>query len=162
MAVLAELDLQLFHFIVMEILLDQVALSLNPGPHVRGNIRNHPGHEELYQEDDMLPRKKAGQVGSTSAASAAEGAFTSENVCECGRVTVNLTMDWFYLHDDDERQLGSQNMPELHSAGVLLLVARRIAVITIPAKNNMSEIKFTADSYTGCDPLCKVKACNKV
>lgn len=66
MAVLAELDLQLFHFVVMEILLDQVALSLNPGPHVRGNIRNHPGHKELYQEDHMLPRKKAGQVGSTS------------------------------------------------------------------------------------------------
>ena len=40
----------------------------------------------------------------------------------------------FYLHDDDKSQLGSQNMPELHSVGVLLLMARRVAVITIPTK----------------------------
>ena len=66
-------------------------------------------------------------------------------------------MDWFYLHDDDERQLGGQNMPELHSVAVLLLVARRIAVITIPAKRNVSEINFTAVSHAGFDPLYKVK-----
>lgn len=41
---------------------------------------------------------------------------------------------WFYLHDNDESQLGSQNMPELHSVGVLLLMAGRVAVITIPTK----------------------------
>lgn len=40
--------------------------------------------------------------------------------------------DWFYLHDDDESQLSSQNMPELHSVGVRLLVVRRVAVITVP------------------------------
>lgn len=48
----------------------------------------------------------------------------------------------FYLHDDDEGQLGSQNVPELHGVGVLLLMAGRIAVITIPTKKrtpNMSE-----------------------
>lgn len=39
-----------------------------------------------------------------------------------------------YLHDDDEGQLGRQNVPELHGVGVLLLVSGRIAVITIPAR----------------------------
>lgn len=40
----------------------------------------------------------------------------------------------FYLHDDDEGQLGSQNVPELHGVGVLLHVSGRIAVITIPTR----------------------------
>lgn len=73
MAVKAELDLQLLHFIVVEILLDQVALSLHPSPHIGGNIGNHPGHKELHQEYDMLPRKKAQQVSFTSKLRAAEG-----------------------------------------------------------------------------------------
>lgn len=58
MDVLAELDLQLLHFIVMEILLDQVALSLHSSPHVRGNIRNHPGNKELDQERNVLWSRK--------------------------------------------------------------------------------------------------------
>lgn len=40
----------------------------------------------------------------------------------------------FYLHDNDECQLGSQNVPELHGVGVLLLMAGRVSVITVPAK----------------------------
>lgn len=72
MVVLAELDLQLLHFIVMEILLDQVPLSLYTSPHIRGNIRNHPGHKELDQEHDMLQRKKAQQMSFTSKVRAAE------------------------------------------------------------------------------------------
>lgn len=40
----------------------------------------------------------------------------------------------FYLHDNDECQLGSQNVPELHGVGVLLLMAGRVAIITVPAK----------------------------
>ncbi|KAF3854927.1 hypothetical protein F7725_022982, partial [Dissostichus mawsoni] len=58
MDVLAELDLQLLHFIVMEILLDQVALPLHSSPHVRGNIRNHPGNKELDQERNVLWSRK--------------------------------------------------------------------------------------------------------
>lgn len=58
MAILAQLDLQLLHFVVMEILLDQVALSLHSRPHVSGNVGNHPGHEELDQEHNMLWRKR--------------------------------------------------------------------------------------------------------
>lgn len=64
--VLAELDLQLLHFVVMEILLDQVALSLHACPHVRGNIRNHPGHEELDHKHNMLRWEKAREVSFTS------------------------------------------------------------------------------------------------
>lgn len=44
------------------------------------------------------------------------------------------TAAWFYLHDNDESQLGSQNMPELHCVGVLPLMAGRVAVITVPTK----------------------------
>ena len=62
MGVVAELNLQLLHLVVMEILLDQVALSLYSSPHVVGNVGNHPGHKELYQEHNMLWRKKAQQV----------------------------------------------------------------------------------------------------
>lgn len=87
---LAELNLQLLHFVVVEILLDQVTLSLDSSTHFRGNIGNHPGHKELDHEHNVL-------------------------------------------HDNDESHLGSQNMPELHSVGVLLLMAGRVAVITIPA-----------------------------
>ncbi|TNN87046.1 hypothetical protein EYF80_002801 [Liparis tanakae] len=44
---------------LVEVLLDQVALSLDTSPHVRGNIGNQPGHEELDHEHDMLWREKA-------------------------------------------------------------------------------------------------------
>jgi len=37
-----------------------------------------------------------------------------------------------YLHDDDEGQLGGQDVPELHGVGVLLRVAGRVAVVTVP------------------------------
>lgn len=66
MVLLAELDPQFLYFIVMEILLDQVAFSLYPSLHFRGNIGNHPGHKELHQEHNMLWRKKAQQLSFTS------------------------------------------------------------------------------------------------
>lgn len=66
MAVLAELDSQFLHFIVMEVLLDQVALSLYSSPHVRGNVGDHPGHKELDHEHDMLWMERAQQVSLTS------------------------------------------------------------------------------------------------
>lgn len=47
---------------------------------------------------------------------------------------------WLYLHDNNESHLGSQNMPELHGVGVLLLVSRRVAVITIPTKKGTPEL----------------------
>lgn len=53
--VLAELDLELLHLVVVEVLLHQVALSLHPSPDVRGNVGDHPRHEELHHEDDVLP-----------------------------------------------------------------------------------------------------------
>lgn len=53
-AVLAELDPQLLHLVVVEVLLHQVALPLHPSPDVRGNVGDHPGHEELHHEDDVL------------------------------------------------------------------------------------------------------------
>lgn len=56
------------------------------------------------------------------------------------------TAVWLYLHDNDESQLGSQNMPELHSVWVLLLMAGRVAVITIPAKKEyVKDLRFHAD-----------------
>jgi len=64
-AVLAELDLQFLHLVVVEVLLDQVALSLDTSPHVRGNIRNQPGHEELDHKHNMLWREKARRVSLT-------------------------------------------------------------------------------------------------
>lgn len=54
MTVMAELDLQLLHFIVVEVLLDKVALSFHPSSYIRGNVGNHPGHKELHNEYDML------------------------------------------------------------------------------------------------------------
>lgn len=57
-SVVAELVLQPLHLVVVEILLDQVALSLYPSPHVRGNVGNHPGHEELHQEHDVLKGRR--------------------------------------------------------------------------------------------------------
>lgn len=53
-AVLAELDLELLHLVVMEILLDQVALSLYSSLHIGRNVGNHPGHKELDNEHHML------------------------------------------------------------------------------------------------------------
>lgn len=90
MAVLAELDLQLLHFIVMEILLDQVALTLHSSPHVRGNVGNHPGHEELDQEHDMLWRKNAQQVSFTlklrATGESLHGFVLYMKKCVCGRI----------------------------------------------------------------------------
>lgn len=54
------------------------------------------------------------------------------------------TAAWFYLHDNDESQLGSQNMPELHRVGILLLMARRVTVITVPTKKEQ-RLRFLAD-----------------
>lgn len=54
-AVLAELDLQLLHLVVVEVLLHQVALPLHPSPDVGRNVGDHPGHEELHHEDNVLP-----------------------------------------------------------------------------------------------------------
>lgn len=51
-----------------------------------------------------------------------------------------LNAAWFYLHDNDECQLRSQNMPELHRVGVLPVMARRVAVITIPTKKECVKI----------------------
>lgn len=58
------------------------------------------------------------------------------------------TAAWFYLHDNDESQLSSQNMPELHSVGVLLLMARRVTVVTIPTKKEHQRFKFPADFHS--------------
>ena len=49
---------------------------------------------------------------------------------------------WFYLHDNNESQLGSQDMPELHSVGVLLHMAGRVAVITIPKRKEQQSHEF--------------------
>lgn len=57
-ALLAELDLQLLNFVVVEVLLDQVALSLYPCPDVRGNVWNQPGHEVFDHKHNMLWKKK--------------------------------------------------------------------------------------------------------
>jgi hypothetical protein len=37
-----------------------------------------------------------------------------------------------YLHDDDEGQLGGQDVPELHGVLVLLPVAGGVAVVSVP------------------------------
>lgn len=37
-----------------------------------------------------------------------------------------------YLHNNDESQFGGQNMPKLHGVGVLVLMPRRVTVISIP------------------------------
>lgn len=64
-ALLAELDLQLLNFVVVEILLDQVALSLYSCPDIRGNVWNQPGHEVFDHKHDMLWKKKKGTTDST-------------------------------------------------------------------------------------------------
>lgn len=42
------------YLVVMQVLLDEVAFSFNPGLHLGGNVRNHPRLEELHHERDML------------------------------------------------------------------------------------------------------------
>ena len=48
-------------------------------------------------------------------------------------VLCSIDIFWMaYLHDNDEGQFGCQDVPELHSVGVLPLVAWRVAVVTVP------------------------------
>lgn len=58
---MAELNLQLLHLIVVEIFLDQVAFSFHPSSDIRGNVRDHPGYKELHHEDNVLWKDKAEQ-----------------------------------------------------------------------------------------------------
>lgn len=44
-----------------------------------------------------------------------------------------LSKRMVYLHDDNEDQLGCKNMPILQCVGVLFLMARRVAVVMVPA-----------------------------
>lgn len=44
------------HLVVVQVLLDEVAFSFNPGLHLGGNVRNHPRHEELHHKRHMLKR----------------------------------------------------------------------------------------------------------
>lgn len=41
---------------------------------------------------------------------------------------------YFYCYDED--QLGSKDMPELHVMGILVLMIRRVPVISVPTKQN--------------------------
>lgn len=54
---LAKLDFQLLNFVVVEILLDQVALPLYSRPHIGGDIWNQPGHEVLDHKNNVLWRR---------------------------------------------------------------------------------------------------------
>lgn len=102
MAILTELDFQLLHFIVMEILLDEVALSLYSSLHFRGNIRNHPGHKELDQKHNMLWNKKEQQVSFTSSWSQEELQkklcmdlyYLKKCVCSRMGVIITVTIDY--------------------------------------------------------------------
>lgn len=52
---------------------------------------------------------------------------------EWRNVLCSIDILWMaYLHDNDEGQFGCQDVPELHSVGVLPLVAWRVAVVTVP------------------------------
>lgn len=54
-----------------------------------------------------------------------------------------LSALFFYLHNNYESQLSSQNVPKLHRVGVLLLVPWGVAVIPIPAvKKQMRSHRF--------------------
>ena len=53
-ALLNELFLQFLHLVVVQVLLNEVAFPLHSGFHVRRNVRDHPGHEELHGEHHML------------------------------------------------------------------------------------------------------------
>ena len=53
-APLDELVLQLLHLVVVQVLLDEVALPLHSGLHVGRNVGDQPGHEELHGEHHVL------------------------------------------------------------------------------------------------------------
>lgn len=55
----AELARQPLHLVLVQVLLDQIALPLYALSHIGRNIRNHPGQREFDQEDNMLQRKEA-------------------------------------------------------------------------------------------------------
>ena len=44
----------------MQVLLDQVALPLDPGLHLRRHVRDQPRHKELHCEDHVLGGGKGG------------------------------------------------------------------------------------------------------
>jgi hypothetical protein len=39
-----------------------------------------------------------------------------------------------YFHHYDEGHLGSKNMPELHVMAILILMIRRVPIISVPTK----------------------------
>lgn len=50
----AQLHLQPLHLVVVQVLLHQVALALDPRLHVRRDVGDHPRHEELDHEHHVL------------------------------------------------------------------------------------------------------------
>lgn len=45
-----------------------------------------------------------------------------------------------HFHDDDERHLGGQHVPELHVVKVFILIPRRISVISVSGAMGISTI----------------------
>lgn len=46
-----------------------------------------------------------------------------------------LTISYSYLHDNDERQLGCNDMPVVYVMLILVLVTRRVAEIPVSESN---------------------------
>lgn len=53
----AQLEFELLHLVVMQVLLNQVAFSFKSCLHIRWDVWDHPRHEELNHKDHMLQRK---------------------------------------------------------------------------------------------------------
>lgn len=52
-----QLEFEPLHLVVMQVLLNQVALSLKSSLHACRDVGDHPRHEELHHEHDMLQRE---------------------------------------------------------------------------------------------------------
>lgn len=123
----AQLQLELLHLVVMQVLLDQEALSPDSRLHVRRDVRDQPRHEELHHKHHVLRNKHTVHD------------HNADVFIRCEQDEAELT----YLHDDDEGHLGCQDVPELHGGSVLPLMARRVAVVPISARHSKQRRKTT-------------------
>lgn len=119
-SVLTQLHSELLHLIVVQVFLDQVAFPLYTSLHIRRHIRNQPRHKELHHKHNMLKKTKIN--GKTEASKMHDDKTTK-------------VLKLLYLHNNNKSHFGCQDMPELHVVRVFILMAWRVAVISVPIHN---------------------------
>lgn len=117
-----ELDFESLHFVVMKVLLDQIALSSNTGFHIWRDIRYHPGHKKLHHKHHMLQEDK--------------------NIPFAHKFRKEYRIGQTNLHNNDEGHFCSQDMPKLHCMSILLLMTRRVSIVSISKRKSIKMCKL--------------------